>query len=313
MKKLVDEKFKNLDPKDNFYQTSLFFPMPVVMVATLTEDNKTTVGPYSLVAPYYIAGKGYYAMLLECRNSSNTAQNLLRNGKCTLNFIPDDSKLFKEAVRMGWPGDKPEEKMKGCIFNFENSQSQKEHPTEVYPKIISESYQSIECTWMRELDNASSDKPGKLDGYDGPYHDFNGITSKFGAHFILRIDHINMKERYWNSIVNGVNRNNFPKVPVDYGYRDSKNFWCAKFKKPYGEMLPMRETSVSSVRYAAERLQTDVKFTDEALKRLVKVPRIFLPTALKGCIKWAEENNCKLITEKEMDIINDKRAKEKQK
>ena len=196
-------------------------------------------------------------MLLECRNSSNTAQNLLRNGKCTLNFIPDDSKLFKEAVRIGWPG--------------------------------------------------------TLDGYEGPYHDFNGITSKFGAHFILRIDHINMKEKYWNSIVNGVNRNNFPKVPVDYSYRDSKNFWCAKFKKPHGEMLPMRETSVSSVRYAAERLQIDVKFTDDALAKLVKVPRVFLPTVLKGCVKWANENNCKLITEKEMAIINDKRTKEKQK
>ena len=72
----------------------------------------------------------------------------------------------------------------------------------------------------------------------------------------------------------------------------------------------MRETSVSSVRYAAERLQTDVKFTDDALAKLVKVPRVFLPTVLKGCVKWANENNCKLITEKEMVIINDKRVKE---
>jgi flavin reductase (DIM6/NTAB) family NADH-FMN oxidoreductase RutF len=305
--------FKNLDPKDNFYQTSLFFPMPVVMIGTLTEDGKTTLGPYSLLAPYYIAGKGYYAMLLECRNSSNTAQNLLRTGKCTLNFMSDDSKLFKEAVRMGWPGDKPEEKMKNCIFELEDSQSQDEHPDEKYPQIVSQAFQVVECTWMKELDNAQDDKPGQLDGYEGPYHDFNGITSKFGAHFILRIDHIDMKEKYWNSIVNGVNRNNFPRVPVDYGYRDSKNFWCSKFRKPHGEMLPMRETSVSSVRYAAERLQTDIKFTDDALAKLVKVPRIFLPTALKGCVKWAEENNVKVITEKEMAIINDKRAKEKQK
>ena len=305
--------FKNLEPKDNFYQTSLFFPMPVVMIGTLTPEGKTTLGPYSLLAPYYIAGKDYYAMLLECRNSSNTCQNLLRNGKCTLNFIPDDSKLFKEAVRMGWPGDTPEEKMKNCLFHLEDSQSQEEHPEEKYPQIVSESFQVIECTWMKELDHAENDKPGELNGYEGPYHDFNGITSKFGAHFILRIDHIDMKEKYWNSIVNGVNHNNFPRVPVDYGYRDSKNFWCSKFKKPHGEMLPMRQTSVESVRYAAKRLQTDVTFTDDALAKLVKVPRIFLPTALKGCVKWAEENNVKVITEKEMAIINDKRSKEKMK
>lgn len=305
--------FKQLEPKDNFYQTSLFFPMPVVMVGTISENGKANLGPYSLLAPYYIAGKDYYAMILECRNSSNTAQNILRTGKCTLNFIPDDKKLFKEAVRMGWPGDTTEEKMKGCLFELEDGLMAEEDPEhkDIYPKVVKQAFQTIECTWMRELDGAENDKPGELNGYEGPYHMFNGITSKFGVHFILRIDKILMKEKYYNTIVNGVSAKGFPKVPTDWGYRDSKYFWCSQFKKPRPELLPMRETSVSSVRYAAERLQTDVKFTDDALARLVKVPRIFLPTALKGCVKWAEEHNVKLITEKEMEIINDKRAKEK--
>lgn len=303
--------FKILEAKDNFYQTSLFFPMPVVMIGTLAENGETNLGPYSLIAPYYIAGKEYYAMLLECRNSSNTAQNLLRTGKCTINFFPDDKKLFKEAVRMGWPGDTTEEKMKNCLFELEDGEMAKANPTEKFPKVVKQAFQVIECTWMKELDNAQDDKPGELNGYPEPYHNFNGITSKFGAHFILRIDRILMKEKYYNTIVNGTTAAGFPRVPVDYGYRDSKNFWCSRFKKPRPELLPMRQTSVASVRYAAERLQTDVKFTDDALARLVKVPRIFLPTALKGCVKWAEEHNVKLITEKEMEIINDKRAKEK--
>ncbi|MER2026937.1 MAG: hypothetical protein ABS874_06825, partial [Lachnospiraceae bacterium] len=68
-----------------------------------------------------------------------------------------------------------------------------------------------------------------------------------------------------------------------------------------------------SVRYAANRLQTDVQFTDAALEKLVKVPRIFLPTVLKGCVSWAEENNVKVIDVEQMDIINDKRSKEKNK
>lgn len=305
--------FKNLEPKDNFYQTSLFFPMPVVMVSTLTEDGKTTLGPYSLLAPYWVAGKDCYTLLLNCRNSSNTAQNILRTGKCAINFIPDDKKLFKEAVRMGWPGDTPEEKMKNCIFTLEDGQMAGEHPDEKFPQVVKESFQVIECTWLREYDNAQDDKPGELNGYEGPYHNFNGITSKFGAQFILRIDKILMKDKYWNTIVNGVTAGGFPRVPVDYGYRDSKNFWCAKFKKPRPELLPMRQTTVSSVRYAADRIQTDVQFTDDALEKLVKVPRIFLPTALKGCIKWAEEHGVKVITAKEMDIINDKRSKEKMK
>ena len=56
-----------------------------------------------------------------------------------------------------------------------------------------------------------------------------------------------------------------------------------------------------------------VKFTDEALKTLVKVPRAFLKLVLTGCVNWAKENNCTLITEKEIQIINDKRSKEKNK
>lgn len=317
----MDQSFKDLTPKDNFYQTSLFFPMPVVMIGTLAENGETTLGPYSLIQPYYIAGRDYYALLLNARNSSNTAQNLLREGHCTVNFIPDDKKYFKQAVAMGWPGDKPEEKMGRCTeFHLEDSQSQDADKEHKYPQIVKEAFQVVECTWMRELDHAENDltlkqlneKTGaENDHYPGPYHDFNGITSPYGAHFILRIDHIDMKEKYWNTIVDGVSANGFPRVPVDYGYRDSKNFWCARFKKPRPELLPMRKTTVSSVRYAADRLQTDVKFTDDALEKLVNVPRVFLPTVLKGCVKWAEENGVKTITAKEMEIINDKRSKEK--
>lgn len=166
-------------------------------------------------------------------------------------------------------------------------------------------------TWMRELDNAQTDQPGERNGYPGPYHDFNGITSPFGAHFILRVDKILMKEKYYNAIVNGVRAGDFPRVPVDYGYRDSKNFWYTKFRRPIPELLPIRETSLESVRYAANRADDVVKFTDAACMKLIKVPRIFLPTALKGCVQWAKENGVTLIDEKEMDIINDKRAKEK--
>ena len=304
--------FKNLRIVDNFYQTSSFFPMPTVLISTLTEDSKTTCGPYSLVQPYYVAGKDYYAMLLNCRNSSNTAQNLLRTGKCAINFIPDKKKYFKEAVRLGWPGDTPAEKMKNCLFHFEDGLMTAE-TGEQRPQVISESFQVFECTWMRELDGAQDDQPGQLEGYEGPYHDFNGITSKFGAHFILRIDRILMKEKQYNGIINGVKASDFPRVPVDYGYRDSKNFWYTKFSWAIPELLPVRATTVDSVKYAAKRIDDKIQFTDEACAKLVNVPRIFLPTALRGCVDWARQNNVTLITAEHMDIINDQRAKEKNK
>lgn len=309
---MATNDFKEIIIKDNFYQSSSFFPMPLTLIGTLNEDaTLTSFGSYSLIFPYYIAGKKYYAMLLECRNTSNTARGILRHGKCTINFLPYTKKNFASHVDMGFPGDTPEEKMNNFAFHLSDGFSQKEDPKGKYPKIIDEALQVFECTWMKELDGAENDKI--QDEYDGPYHDFNGITSKFGAHFILRIDHILTKEKYYDAIVNGATRSNFCPLPTNWGYRDSKDFWCSPYHKPSAVGIPDREVDISSIRYAADRLNTDVQFTDDALKTIVKVPRPFLKLVLQGCVKWANENGVKVLTEKEMKIIADKRSAEKKK
>ncbi len=304
--------FENLRIVDNFYQTSMFFPMPVVIISTLCEDGTTNLGPYSLVQPYYIAGKDYYAMLLCCRNSSNTAQNILRNGKCCLNFIDDKPKSFKEAVKLSWPGDKTAEKMARCNLKLEKS-SIEEETGEVRPMVLTDAIEALECTWMRELDGADKDLPGELSGYEPPYHDFNGITSQFGAHFILRVDRVLMKKRYSDAIIRGVTARDFPSLPVDYGYRDSKNFWFHRKRFMHAEPLKVRKSTMESVRYAADRADDKVKFTDDALETVLGVPHAFLPLVLKGCVAWAKENDVELITAEHMKIINDKRSKEKNK
>ncbi len=309
----MDKSFKDLRIVDNFYQTSAFFPMPLTLIGTLDEKGtQTSFGAYSLIFPYYIAGKKHYAMILECRNTSNTAKGLLRHGKCTINFLPYSKKNFEGHVALGFPGDTPEEKMKNFKFTLDDGMSKEQDPNGNYPKIIKEALQVFECTWWKELDNAQDDPV--LDDYEGfKYHDFNGITSKFGAHFILKIDHVLMKEKYYNAIINGVTARNFMPVATNWGYRDSKNFWCSPYKKPQAVGIPNREVDLSSVRYAADRVDDKVKFTDDALKMLVRVPRPFLKLVLTGCVNWAKENNVSLITEKEMKIINDKRSKEKKK
>ena len=304
--------FENLRIVDNFYQTSLFFPMPTVVISTLCEDGTTNLGPYSLIQPYYVAGKDYYAMLLSCRNSSNTAQNILRTGKCAINFIDDNPKTFKEAVKLSWPGDKPSEKMPRCKFRLEKSLVEEE-TGETRPMVMTDAIEVIECTRVRELDGADKDMPGELNGYEGPYHDFNGITSKFGAHFILKIDKILMKKKYSDAIINGVKAKDFPALPVDYGYRDSKNFWFHRKTRMRAELLQVRQASLESVRYAADRADDTVKFTDEALMTILGVPCVFLSVVLKGCVAWAKENGVTLVTAEHMQIINDKRSKEKNK
>lgn len=299
--------FKDLRIVDNFYQTSSFFPMPTILISTLDDDGNTSLGAYSLCFPYYVAGKDYYAMILSCRNSSNTAQHLLKRPHCALNFLPDDKKYFKETVRLGFPGDTSKEKMAKLSLILEDSLIDTKRP-----KILSEAFQVFECTWVSELEDAYNDEAGNLEGYEPPYRNFNGITSKFGAHFILKIDKIIMKEKYHQSIIDGVKAKSFPKVPVDYGYRDNTHFWYSPSTKFRSEQVPApKETNISAVRYAADRTDPSIHFTDDACKRLTRVPRIFLKAALDGCVKWAKENNVTEIGEAEMDIINDKRSNEK--
>jgi flavin reductase (DIM6/NTAB) family NADH-FMN oxidoreductase RutF len=301
--------FKDLRIVDNFYQTSAFYPMPTVLISTIADDGSTSIGSYSLCFPYYIAGKDYYAMLLECRNSSNTAQNLLKRGVCALNFIEDNKNDFKEAVKLGFPGETSKEKMSHCKFELEEGQCKGERPL-----VVKKAYQVFECTWDASLENAEEDRArvGQLDGIDPPYHDFNGITSRFGCHFILKIDKILMKEKYYNAIINGVKASSFPRVPVDYGYRDSTNFWFTKFRRPTAAGIPAaKEADLTGVVYAANRMDDQIKFTEDACKMMTKIPRVFLKVALQGCIDWARENNVTLITPEHMQIINDKRSKEK--
>ena len=126
-----------------------------------------------------------------------------------------------------------------------------------------------------------------------------------------------MKPEYYDALINGVMKNNFPPVPVDYGYRDSTNFWYTQFprglKKPIAEPIPApKEADFESIRHAANRCDDTVKFTDDALKNFVKVPRPFLKTVLNGCAAWAKENGVALITDEHIKNINDKRRQEKQ-
>lgn len=167
--------------------------------------------------------------------------------------------------------------------------------------------------YNRGLEDAYLDKAGNLEGYEPPYRNFNGITSKFGAHFILKIDKIRMKEKYYGSIINGVKANGFPRVPVDYGYRDSTNFWYTKFKKPIPEKIQAKEGDVQSVIYAAERIDPNVKFTKEACAKLTKIPRVFLKAALTQMVEIAKEEGISLIDEAALAVINDKRRSEKKK
>lgn len=104
-----------------------------------------------------------------------------------------------------------------------------------------------------------------------------------GAHFILRVDQILMKKRYSDAIINGVKAKDFPSLPVDYGYRDSKNFRFHRKTRMRAELLQVRKASLESVRYAADRADDVVKFTDDAPETILGVPRVFLSCSKAVC------------------------------
>lgn len=76
---------------------------------------------------------------------------------------------------------------------------------------------------------------------------------------------------------------------------------------------------ITSVRYAADRIDPTIYFSDSACLKLVKIPRIFLNTALNSIVDQAKTMNLEtkdgkqIINDKVLDIINDKRKAEKQK
>jgi len=271
---------------DNFYQTSSFYPMPVVMVSTLAEDGQTNLGPYSLVFPYVIAGE--HAMMLISRSNSNTAANIERAGKAALNFIPYDKKFLKNSVQLGFPGETTDEKMKHSVYTLIPSPQEVQGTETAYPRIVKEAVQVFECT----RDASYTFHPSEQE-----------------AHFLLRIDSILMQERWHKALIDG---KGYPSLPIDYGYRNNSDFWFAKHKKPFNVPIPKgRGLPVDAVQYAADRLDPDITWEREACAKIVNVPRVFLKTVMTQINEEARQRGVSVITPVLLDEIRDKRAQEK--
>lgn len=285
----MNNKFIKVPIKNNFYQTSSFFPMPVVLVTTKSKNGLTNIGAYSLVFPFGIAGEGKHSMMLISRHDSNTAHNIRKYKKCALNFIPYKKNYLKNTVMLGYPGDTTEQKLRDSIFTLIETQRDV-IDKDRYPMIIEESVQVFECSWINDKEI------------------FKYSIDEGDSHFLLKIDKIIMKEEYYHSLTNGNYK--IPSLPVDYGYRDSKNFHFVKHKKAKIIPIPKEKgVSIDSVKYAIDKLNSKVKFNHKSYEKLSKIPRIFLNKALKQIADYAEKNNINEITPDILDEINKKRHK----
>lgn len=299
--------FEQIEIMNNFYQTSAFFPMPTVLISTLHPTGRTNLGAYSLCFPYYIAEKEYFAMVLCARNSSNTAQHILKNKVCSINFISDKRKHIKGAVRLGFPGESTDAKMGNTIFTLEEGERAAENPGHTYPQIIKEAEQVFECTWD-DTDVFPCRGNGAV--YLPPYNANNGVTSEHGAIFILKIDKILLKSKWKKAIVEG-NRK-MPSLPVDYGFRNNSRFWISRSRRPLKFPIPKdKGVGAEVVRNAAEQLDPSYTWEEGCYDDLKLIPKIFLNTVLKGIFSEAEKRGTKHITRGMLSEIRDKRTKEK--
>ncbi len=263
--------------------------MPTVLVTTVSESGQVNIGPYSLCFPYIIAGDKY-AMMLICRDSSNTAENIRRTGVCALNFIPDDKKLLKNCVMLGYPGETTEEKMKNSIFTLIPAMREKKKSGIQYPDVIAEAVQVYECNLDKEFD----------------YNVFEGANN-----FVLKIEDIFLRPELYDAIIHGMEAKSFPRLPVDYGFRDNIYFWFTKGSKPFKEPIPEEKgQSLNTVMYAAKRVDPEIEWMEEACEKIVRVPRVFLKRVIAGCVEEAKAQGLTKITPEFMDALRDKRNEE---
>lgn len=272
--------------------------MPVVLISTYAESGQVNLGPYSLVFPHYTTGKDEWSILLVTRGTSNTSANIQRTKVCSINFIPHKRKYMKYCTMLGFPGDKTEDKMKLNRFTLMASKQTAKEPNgepfsgkEVYyPDYIDESIQVFQCIW-------DDSKPLR--------HNKDLVES----HFVLRVDNILMQKKWKSKLMNG---KGFPSLPINYGFRDNCRFWFASHNRPYALPIPKgKGNSFEVVKYACDRCDPNVRWEDEAVKKILKVPSIFLKTVISGCVKAAREEGLEVITPDFMDRIRNKRTKEK--
>jgi flavin reductase (DIM6/NTAB) family NADH-FMN oxidoreductase RutF len=288
----VTDHFADVQILDNFYQTSSYFPMPVVLVSTVADTGQTNLGPYSLCFPYIVTGE--HSMLLISREDSNTSLNIQRTGVCAINFIPDRRRYTRNCVTLGYPGETTAEKMENSIFTLLASPrtAEERRPGVDYPEIVQEAIQVFECTWNRQ--------------YPLKHH-----PESPECRFVLRVDKIVMKKRWRDRLFTG---KGIPRLPIDYGFRDNAYFWFTRGARAYKETIPQEKgVTVDAVQFAAQRVDPDIAWQEEACAKLVRVPRVFLTRVIRECVKAAKEEGLTEITPDFLDEIRDKRSGERDK
>ncbi len=285
------EPFVRLHPKDNFYQSTSFFPMPFAMITTVDENGTTSIGPHSLTFPFDLIEEP--SMMLVSRASSNTSTNLRRGSKAALCFVEWHKPWLQEIVNLGYPGQTPEEKMAKTCFELEKSPSPEYQDDPEFPLIMKDAFQVYEC----EINGEFEWKPHRETDEDSRENFWN-----------LSVKNILLRESFERKLVE---QKEFPHIPISFGFRHNENerrFFFASHSKPFPVHIPVSDAKAAqSIWYDANKMDPDVRFTQESCVALADIPKPFRKLALKGIIKAAKEEGVTMVDEDFVAKVNAER------
>jgi len=194
--------FVSIPLRPRFFQASAFFPMPVVLLATMNADGTPNLAPYSLCFPHVTAEGHRLALVM--RQASKTAENLVRTGRVSVSFIPDRPELLANCKVLAQPVSSAD-KMARSIFSLVPS-PRAEGPA--LPPLVGEAVQVFECRLV------SSEVAFEASEGDALEH-----------RFVLEVDAIWMAPR-WAEVLESGGRG--PRLPVDYGFRRGSATWMSR-------------------------------------------------------------------------------------
>ncbi len=197
----LDDAFETMPVGPGFFQTSAYFPMPVVLVCTREPDGAANLAPYSLCFPAPIQAAD--GMILRCRADSNTARNLLRSGMASLNFVSDAPHHMANMDVLGTPGASAE-KMARSVFRLTPSERPAGDTGEAAPDVVADALQVFECS-------VDYDAHPKTVGND--------------IWLPLRVEQILLKSRWRLALEQGGAP---PRLPIDYGFRAPTASWRSR-------------------------------------------------------------------------------------
>ncbi len=287
----TDDPFVRRAPTGNFYQSASWFPMPFACITTVDDHGHTSIAPYSLVFPFDIIEQP--SMMLIARGSANTVHHIERTGKAALNWIEYDREWLEAVVRLGYPGQTPDEKMAHQPFELEPSPTPGRAADPDFPHLLKDAFQGYECRLDRDFvyRPERSEAAGNAERY-----------------LLLRIEDILLRERFAEMLER---EDDFPHMPISYGFRHQagpRRFWFCAHERPFGVDLPADiGPPHQTIYYEANRIDPDVRFTEEACMPLTAIPKPFLKVALRGIVQQAKEAGVEVVDAEFVRLVDERR------